>query len=138
MRGKGVCEFCSRFSVVLPKKNGFCTLFFSLYRFPLARLAPKETGFISDRSPPADPTVEPRARTLEPKETLAAHDRSTYTDFDALVAAELHGEGLGFGALMALASATYFAWWVPFTLWMLAHGRFQSPERTGRDTIYLR
>ena len=58
--------------------------------------------------------------------------------FDALVAAELHGEGMGFGALMALASATYFAWWVPFTLWMLAHGRFQSPERTGRDTIYLR
>ena len=42
------------------------------------------------------------------------------------------------GALMALASATYFAWWVPFTLWMLVHGRFQSPERTGRDTIYLR
>ena len=60
-----------------------------------------------------------------------------HTDFDALVAAELHGEGMGFGALMALASATYFAWWVPFTLWMLAHGRFQSPERTGRDTIYL-
>ena len=30
------------------------------------------------------------------------------------------------------------SWWIPFTLWMLAHGRFQSPERTGRDTIYLR
>ena len=36
--------------------------------------------------------------------------------FDALVAAEMSGEGMGFGALMALASATYFAWWVPFTL----------------------
>mmetsp|Transcript_12977 Transcript_12977/g.40013 ORF Transcript_12977/g.40013 Transcript_12977/m.40013 type:complete len:387 (+) Transcript_12977:485-1645(+) len=44
----------------------------------------------------------------------------------------------GFLRLVVLASKTYFVWWVPFTVWMLVNGRFQSPERTGRDTIYLR
>jgi|EP00505_MAST-04D_sp_SCG-Rhode-Island_P000953 hypothetical protein len=29
------------------------------------------------------------------------------------------------------------AWWIVFTLWMVFHGRFQSPQKTGKDTVYL-
>jgi len=58
--------------------------------------------------------------------------------FDSVVSAYATGDNMNFLSLMGLASRTYFAWWAPFTVWMLVHGRFQSPERTGRDTIYLR
>jgi len=39
--------------------------------------------------------------------------------------------------LFFLGARFYLAWWVVFTLWMLARGRFQNPAGTGRDTVYL-
>mmetsp|Transcript_24786 Transcript_24786/g.49313 ORF Transcript_24786/g.49313 Transcript_24786/m.49313 type:complete len:377 (+) Transcript_24786:47-1177(+) len=39
--------------------------------------------------------------------------------------------------LVGLGLLAYSIWWVPFTAWMLLHGRFQSPKRTGKDTVYL-
>ena len=39
--------------------------------------------------------------------------------------------------LVTLGSKFYFVWWGTFTLWMLVHGRLQSPQKTGRDTVYL-
>eukprot|EP00588_Corethron_pennatum_P002834 CAMPEP_0194290028 /NCGR_PEP_ID=MMETSP0169-20130528/40429_1 /TAXON_ID=218684 /ORGANISM="Corethron pennatum, Strain L29A3" /LENGTH=379 /DNA_ID=CAMNT_0039037505 /DNA_START=20 /DNA_END=1159 /DNA_ORIENTATION=+ len=39
--------------------------------------------------------------------------------------------------LVGLGLLAYSTWWVPFTAWMLLHGRFQSPKRTGKDTVYL-
>lgn len=39
--------------------------------------------------------------------------------------------------LVSPALKFYFTWWVTFTTWMAVHGRFQSPETTGYDTVYL-
>ena len=50
-----MCEFCSRYLGCISPKNGFLQANSSYDRFPLARLAPKEFGFISDCSPPVDP-----------------------------------------------------------------------------------
>ncbi len=74
-----MCEFCSRYSACgLPPKNGFLQAFLVYDRFPLARLAQTLTSFISDRSPPLIPTVEPCEEILEPKAgyhwTLAAQE----------------------------------------------------------------
>lgn len=39
--------------------------------------------------------------------------------------------------LIKLGVVTYLAWWIPFTLWMLVHGRHQSNLKTGWTTVYL-
>jgi hypothetical protein len=48
-----------------------------------------------------------------------------------------HADEVTFTDLFTPAAAVYVAWWVPFTLWMLASGRFHSPKATGWDTVYV-
>ena len=39
--------------------------------------------------------------------------------------------------LILLGVTFYACWWVPFTIWMVAWGRFQSPEETGHGAFYF-
>jgi len=45
--------------------------------------------------------------------------------------------GIGILELVKLGAMAYFVWWVPFTTWMLVHGRHHSPKKTGWDTVYF-
>lgn len=44
----------------------------------------------------------------------------------------------GFWEVCHLSMGAYACWWVPFTLWMLVHGRFQGKNDNdhGQDTVY--
>jgi len=44
----------------------------------------------------------------------------------------------GYWDVAHMACCGYFCWWVPFTLWMLLHGRFQgfNGNHEGNDTVY--
>ena len=57
--------------------------------------------------------------------------------FDALTGIKDNNIDAGFFHLMQLGSLSYFVWWTIFTLWMILHGRFQSIEGTGADTVYM-
>lgn len=57
--------------------------------------------------------------------------------FDSLTGFHDPDAGADTLALMQLGLGAYLCWWVPFTTWMMAHGRHQSPQRTGWDTVYL-
>lgn len=57
--------------------------------------------------------------------------------FDSLTGFDDPTAGANFLELVQLAMSAYLVWWVPFTLWMLVHGRHQSPKKTGWDTVYL-
>jgi len=57
--------------------------------------------------------------------------------FDGLTGIKDNNIDADFFHLMKLASSSYFVWWIPFTIWMLVHGRHQSIEKTSRDTVYM-
>jgi len=46
-------------------------------------------------------------------------------------------DGVSTWSLFLIGVRFYVVWWAGFTLWMVVWGRFQSPEKTGRDTVYL-
>ena len=57
--------------------------------------------------------------------------------FDSLTGFHDPPAGASVLHLWKLGAVAYFAWWLPFTLWMLVHGRFQSPKITNADTVYF-
>ena len=57
--------------------------------------------------------------------------------FDGLTGFHDPDAGADTLSLMKLGLGAYLCWWVPFTLWMVLHGRHQSPQRTGWATVYL-
>ena len=57
--------------------------------------------------------------------------------FESLVGFRGDKEAPTVPELVLLASRAYLVWWAGFTAWMLLHGRLQSPQKTGNDTVYL-
>ena len=57
--------------------------------------------------------------------------------FDSLTGFHDPPSGASLLHLWKLGAMAYFTWWLPFTLWMLVHGRFQSPTMTNADTVYF-
>ena len=41
-----------------------------------------------------------------------------------------------FSHMWSYAALAYALWWVPYTAWLLAAGRHQSPKTTGQDTVW--
>ena len=57
--------------------------------------------------------------------------------FDALTGIKDSSVDAGFFHLMQLGCLSYFVWWIPYTIWMVLHGRFQNIEGTGANTVYV-
>ena len=57
--------------------------------------------------------------------------------FDGLAGFHDKETPLSYVQLVSLGMTAYMVWWIPFTIWMLVHGRFQSHERTNKTTVYL-
>jgi hypothetical protein len=79
------------------------------------------------------PSITTLAVRWHPEQVMAAYPGH----FDSLTGFHDPPSGASLFNLWKLGLLAYAVWWGPFTLWMLVHGRFQSPGRTNADTVYF-
>ena len=56
--------------------------------------------------------------------------------FGAALSQVSGASGVAFGRMWSLGALAYVAWFVPYTVWLLAAGRRHSPARDGHDTVW--